>query len=88
MTKALWWLKALLVLLFSLLALSLHASTERRKDLVFVGPAPHCIGDAVECAESVHFNGVWAGTQLCRAGKCVKFEDIKFTEVWDARKRH
>lgn len=70
--------KGWLVLTAALLALGalLGATSERRKDILFVGPTPHCVGDAVECAESLHFNGEWTGTRLCRATKCVRFEDI------------
>ncbi len=68
---------------FNTLAVKAPAFGDRRKDVLFVGPVPKCVGDAVECADSLHFNGDWSGTKLCRAGKCVRFEDIAFTERYD-----
>lgn len=83
-----WELFIAVMLVFSVawFAVAARATTERRKDIIFVGPFPHCLGDAVECASSLHFNGEWRGVRLCHAGRCVAFEDIKFTEVWDAKR--
>lgn len=62
-------------LFLSLLTAALKGQPVRAKDIVFIR-AKGCKGDLVECAKQLHFNGDWSGVELCRAGKCVKFEEV------------
>lgn len=52
-----------------------RARDAKSRDLVFLGD-PSCRGDAVLCARQVHFNGDWRQVQLCRRGRCVRYEDV------------
>mgnify|MGYP001609694029 CR=1 FL=1 len=55
-----------------------YAAGERdakSRDIVFLTDRA-CVGDVVLCAHSMYFNGDWRTVDLCRAKRCVRYEDV------------
>lgn len=58
----------------------IKATVPHARDVVFVQEPPNKTCSLAQmtigCATAVYFNGDWAGVQLCRATKCVRYEEV------------